>query len=102
VANYWYVHYLEQGEGYVEKTANYTLTNIDDVVNCTSGTFALTLPSAVTYPYKKYSVINSGSGVITMNTTSSQTINGLASGVMTLSPGESGVFYSTATNWVTL
>ena len=61
----------------VSKTANYTLTSDDDVVNCTSGTFTLTLPTAVGISGRKYTLKNSGTGVITIGTTSSQTIDGV-------------------------
>lgn len=63
--------------GYAAKTANYTLTATDYLINCTSGTFTATLPSAVTMGAGKTFIIkNSGTGKITIATTSSQTIDG--------------------------
>jgi predicted transglutaminase-like cysteine proteinase len=97
---HWYAHSLERGLNYVEKTANYTITSIDDIVNCTSGTFALTLPSAALNNGKQYSLKNTGTGVITLNTTSSQTIDGNASGVLTLNASESITLLSNNTNWI--
>lgn len=62
---------------YVAKTANYTATSSDSVINCTSGTFTVTLPTAVGITGRKYTIKNSGTGVITIGTTSSQTIDGV-------------------------
>jgi hypothetical protein len=100
VGKYWFVHNYEKGLNYVEKTANYTLTEQDDIVNVTSNSITLTLPSAATYSYKKFTMKNTGAGVVTLNTTSGQTIDGNASGVLTLNTGDSIDVQSTATNWV--
>lgn len=62
---------------YVAKTANYTLTGTDNVVDATSGTFTLTLPTAVGVTGRVYTIKNSGTGVVTIATTSSQTIDGV-------------------------
>lgn len=62
--------------GYVAKTALYTITSSDSVVDCTSGTFTVTLPTAVGITGRQYIVKNSGAGVITLATTSAQTIDG--------------------------
>lgn len=97
---HWYAHSLERGLNYAEKTSAYTLTSIDDVINCTSGTFALTLPSAPLNNGKKYEIKNTGAGVITLSTTSSQTIDGNASGVLTLNTSDSMTVISNNVNWV--
>lgn len=97
---HWYAHSLERGLNYVAKTANYTVTSIDDIIDCTSGTFTLTLPSAPLNNGKQYTLKNTGTGVITLNTTSSQTIDGVASGVMTLTTGDSITIMSNNSNWV--
>jgi hypothetical protein len=86
--------------GYVAKTANYTLTTTDYLVNCTSGTFTLTLPTAVGVAGQVYQLKNSGAGVITLNTTSSQTIDGNASGTLTATTGQSYSVMSNGTNWL--
>jgi hypothetical protein len=96
----WFAHSLERGLNYQAKTANYTLTDIDDIVDCTSGTFTLTLPSASLNNGKQYVLKNTGSGVITLNTTSSQTIDGNASGTLTLNTSESMTVVSNNSNWV--
>ena len=61
---------------YVAKTANYTATISDYTIDCTSGTFTVTLPTAVGITGRIYVVKNSGAGSITVATTSSQTIDG--------------------------
>jgi len=85
---------------YVEKTANYTVTSIDDIINCTSGTFTLTLPDASLNNGKQFTLKNTGAGTITLNTTSSQTIDGNASGTLTLTAGQSKVVVSNNSNWI--
>lgn len=97
---HWYAHSLERGLNYVAKTANYTLTDIDDVVDCTSGTFALTLPSAALNNGKTYYLKNTGAGTITLNTTGGQTIDGNASGALTLTAGQSTTVVSNNSNWI--
>jgi hypothetical protein len=97
---HWYAHSLERGLNYVEKTANYTLTSIDDVVTCTTGTFALTLPSAALNNGKVFVLKNTGAGTITINTTSSQTIDGFASGALTLATNDSMQVVSNNGNWI--
>ena len=59
--------------GYVAKTANYTATLGDYTIECTSGTFTVTLPTAVGITGRVYNIVNSGAGTITIGTTSSQT-----------------------------
>jgi hypothetical protein len=97
---HWYAHSLERGLNYTEKTANYTLLSIDDVVNCTANSFAITLPSAPLNNGKRYEIKNTGAGTITMNTTSGQTIDGNASGVLTIAAGSQMSVVSNNTNWI--
>lgn len=71
----------------------------DYTLFCTgAGGIAITLPTAVGN-LSEYSVKNNTSGIVTMNTTSSQTIDGSASGVITLSPGQALKFQSDTANW---
>lgn len=63
---------------YVAKTADYVLTANDYTVDC-DGTFDITLPTAVGITGRVYIIKNSGVGTITLDTTSSQTIDGLTS-----------------------
>lgn len=85
--------------GYVAKTANYTLTSTDFGVDCTSGTFTITLPTAVGCTGRLYAVKNSGSGTITLATTSGELIDGYSSGNITLITYDSMLLQSTGTGW---
>jgi hypothetical protein len=82
------------------KTALYTIAATDDIVICTSGTFTVTLPTAVGRSGKPFIVKNSGSGTITMGSTSSQTIDGVAASSTTLAQNDSLTFVSDNANWV--
>jgi hypothetical protein len=85
---------------YIAKTANYTLDATNSTVDCTANTFDLTLPTAVGIPGRIYHLKNTGSGIITIKTTSAQTIDGIASGVLTLVTNDVLVVQSTNTNWI--
>lgn len=62
---------------YVSKTANYTILSSDYTINCTTNSFTVTLPTAVGVAGTVYNIKNSGVGTtITVDTTSSQTIDG--------------------------
>jgi hypothetical protein len=95
----WYAHSLERGLSVVEKTANYTLTAIDDIVKVTANSVTLTLPSAALNNGKEFKLKNRGSGVVTLATTSGQTIDGNASSVLTLNTDESMTVVSNNVNW---
>lgn len=75
-------------------TSTYSITEADDTIDCTSGTFTVTLRTAIGISGKPFNIINSGSGVITLATTSSQTIGNGSSGpipaatTVTINPGE--------------
>ena len=85
---------------YVQKTAAYVITSSDFTIECTSGTFDITLPTAVGIKGRIYVIANSGAGTITLATTSSQTIDGNASGVLTLTQNKSYTVQSNNSNWV--
>jgi hypothetical protein len=86
----------------VTKTANYTLTTSDDVVLANpSGAFTLTLPTAVGNSGKMFRLIkiaNDFSNVVTVATTSSQTIGG-KSNVHLNTFNEEWELFSDGTNW---
>jgi len=88
--------------GYVAKTANYTLTIDDRLVNCTANSFTITLPTAVGITGREYIIKNTGSATtITIASTSSQTIDGLIPStynVTTLTPLR---VMSDGANWIT-
>jgi hypothetical protein len=84
---------------YVAKTATYSAAASDFVINCTANTFTVTLPTAVGITGKQYCVKNSGTGVITIDTTSSQTIDGVTSKVLSVQYEYLWVM-SNGANWI--
>ena len=86
---------------YAAKTTTYTIVSAtDDYINCTSGTFTVTLPTAVSIAGQEFIIKNSGTGVITIATTSSQTVDGGASGSVTLNQYDSLSVMSDGANWI--
>lgn len=79
-------------------TANRTLDSSDHLVNCTSGTFTVTLPTAIGIQGREYIIKNSGAGTITLATTSSQTIDDETT--QTLLPDYCIVAVSDGANWI--
>jgi len=83
---------------YRATTTSTTLTATDYTVTLTSGTATFTLPTAVGITGKIYIVKNKGAGVLTINTTSSQTMDGATTA--TISTTYAGrVLQSNGTNW---
>lgn len=82
---------------YVAKTGTYTISATDHTIDCTSGTFTVTLPTAVSITGRIYTVSNTGAGTITLGTTSSQTING--STTQTIAAGGGYSVQSNGANW---
>jgi hypothetical protein len=84
----------------VTKTGDYTLTASDFKVDTTTNSFTITLPTAVGIDGRIYVIKNKGSGTtITVNTTSSQTIDGAASGTVLLSYPDALMVQSDGANW---
>lgn len=83
---------------YVEKTADYTLTPNDNVVNCTANSFTITLPSASNLAGKPYTITNSGSGVITVLPDGVELIDGASSQI--IDPGNSMSVIATGSGWI--
>jgi hypothetical protein len=67
---------------YVAVTGTYSILTTDVIVDCTANTFTVTLPTAVGVTGRLYTIKNSGTGVITVATTSSQTIDGSTTAVL--------------------
>ena len=86
--------------GYTAKTALYTATNDDRVINCTSGTYTVTLPTAVSQAGREFVINNSGSGVITVGGAGSETVAGAAT--QALSGRGRLRIVSDGANWVVL
>lgn len=85
---------------YVTKTANYTLTSLDRTVDAIANSFTVTLPTAVGIAGKEYIIKNSGTGVISVATTSSQTIDGSTPSVISLTQGDSLTLQSNGSDWI--
>lgn len=87
---------------YVAKSAGYIITTSDYAINCTSGTFTLTLPPAATAGAGRMFVIkNSGAGVITVDGDGAETIDGAAT--YTISTQYAAItVMSTGSNWIIL
>ena len=86
--------------GYVAKTSLYTATNDDRVINCTSGTYTITLPTAVSQAGREFVINNSGSGVITVDGASAETVAGAATQVLS---GRGRLrIVSDGSNWVVI
>ena len=83
---------------YVAKTATYTATAADYLIDCTTGTFTIDLPSAVGITGRVYVVKNSGAGTITVDPNSGQTIDGSATA--TLIALQSIQIMSNGANWI--
>ena len=61
---------------YVAISGTYAILAGDYYINATGGTFTATLPTAVGRAGQKFVIKNSGTGIVTIATTSSQTIDG--------------------------
>jgi hypothetical protein len=96
----WFIPNSESITNYAAKTTTTAIGQFDFFIDCTTGTFTATLPSAVTVGTgKNYIIVNSGAGTITIATTSSQTIDGGAPG--TLAAGAKIHVISDGANWKT-
>jgi hypothetical protein len=84
---------------YTSKSATYTISTSDYLVDCTTGSFTVTLPSAVGCTGKIYVVKNSGTGTISLATTSSQTIDGVTSKSMSVQYS-TFTLMSNGSNWI--
>ncbi|MFN8769826.1 MAG: hypothetical protein ACK5WP_03045 [Neisseriaceae bacterium] len=63
-------------QAYVTKTGAYTATNDDYIIDCTSGTFTVTLPASSGRTGRILIIKNSGTGIITVDGNGSETIDG--------------------------
>jgi hypothetical protein len=78
------------------KTGTYTIVSTDEVI-LASGTFTVTLLTAVGRAGQQFTIKNTGSGTITVATTSSQTIDG--STTFSLTANDSITVVSDGSNW---
>lgn len=84
---------------YVAKTANYTASATDCVIDCTSGTFTVSLPTAVGITGRVYVIKNSGTGITTIDPYNTQTIDALSAYTLA-SRYESITIMSNGANWI--
>lgn len=89
---------LNQLVAYAAKTSAYTATVADHTLNVTSGTFTLDLPAASTCTGQSLRVKNSGTGVVTLDGNSSETIEGIAT--FPLGKGSYVEITSTGSAWI--
>lgn len=83
-----------------ETSSNYTPTVDDYFINCTANSFTVTLPTAIGATGQRYQIKNSGTGVVTLETTDSQTIDGNLSEY--IYKGECITVISNNSNWYVL
>lgn len=83
-------------------TALRTLDATDRVIEVTANTFTVTLPTAVGITGREYIITNSGSGTITIATTSSQTFVNVTATPTTLTVNQFGTvkLISNGANWL--
>jgi hypothetical protein len=82
------------------RTSTYVVDMTTDcVVNCTSGTFTVTLPTAVGIEGQYFIIKNSGAGTITLEADGSETIDGQLTKVMAVQY-ESYFVVSNGANWI--
>jgi hypothetical protein len=75
-----------------------TFVNPNETINCTGGTFSVNLPTASGIQGRLYVLVNSGTGVITLDPNGAETINGNAT--ITLAQYVSRTVQSDGTNWI--
>lgn len=84
---------------FASKTSTYSITTSDSIIDCTSGTFTVTLPTATGITGRQFTVKNSGAGTITIATTSSQTIDGASTYSLSMQY-QSVMLVSNGVNWI--
>lgn len=87
-----------QLQNYLASANNYTGLSTDYYIEITAAAKTFTLPTAVSVTGKKYEIVNSSSGALTIATTSSQTINGALT--YTLQSKSALCLFSNGSNWL--
>jgi hypothetical protein len=83
---------------YIAVTASYTVTQDDYFIDCLSGTFSVTLPQAVDSNLGKIFIVkNSGAGLITVDPSNNETIDGSAT--KDLAQNDSVCIINKGTSW---
>ena len=85
---------------YTEASGTITLSRAHYTVNCTANTFSVNLPTAVGIKGRVYNIKNSGTGVITVDANSTETIDGNLT--VTLNQYDGIIIQSNNANWIIL
>lgn len=88
----------QSSDEYVSASSAYTVTSLNYVIDCISGTFTVTLPTAAGIIGQEFIIKNSGSGSITIDPSGSQTIDGDTTKI--LAQYDSMSIVSNGTNWI--
>jgi hypothetical protein len=83
---------------YNNYNANHTITSVDNIIDCISGTFNLKLPSAIGIGGRQYIIKNSGAGTITLDPITAQTIDGSSS--LSIATTRCYTVVSNGANWI--
>lgn len=81
------------------QTSTYAVNVSDCVINCTTGTFTVTLPTASGIQGQYFIVKNSGTGIITIDAAGSETIDGELTKILAVQY-ESITVISDGANWM--
>ena len=79
-------------------SGTYTVLSTDYFVEATSGTFTISLPTAVGIKGQIYQIKNAGNGTITVDPSGAQTIDGQST--VTLTQNKSLYIVSDGANWI--
>ena len=80
-------------------TATDTFATANETINCTANTFTVNLPTAIGIQGTTYTLVNSGTGVITLDADGTETINGSLT-IDLSSQYISRTVQSDGTNWI--
>lgn len=84
---------------FTNRTSTYTIDNTDCVINCTTGTFTVTLPTAVGIEGQYFFIKNSGTGAVTVDADGAETIDGLPNKILAVQ-NEAVMVISDGANWI--
>lgn len=84
--------------GYINATSNYTIKQTDFFIDCTGGSFTVSLPTAAAISGKQFSIKNSGTGAITIDANGSETIDGMLNFILS-TQYEAILVASDGANW---
>jgi len=83
---------------YISKFTTYTILTTDNIIECTTNSFTVTLPTAAGIQGKQFIIKNSGPGIITIETDDSETID--TQSTQSIGSFSSISLISNGTNWI--